>query len=275
MREICMKPVVLGVIAALTAATGAEAEEARDEGWRVTVGAGGLYAPAYEGDDDYRLSVLPSIELAYDDTFFASVQNGVGYRIINTPSLRAGPIGRVKFSRDEDGSQPFAISGDDTNDLRGLGDVDTSFELGGFMEYRLGPVLLSAEARQAISGHDGLAADIGARWLGRGDALGRSFVFSVGPRARFVDDTYNQAYFGVNPTQSAASGLPIYEASGGLYSYGLGAAVVVPLSQDRRWSLVGVAGLDRLSGDAGESPLVQQRGAEEQVSLGVFISRRL
>ncbi|MBY0563269.1 MAG: MipA/OmpV family protein [Hyphomonadaceae bacterium] len=270
-----MKPAILAVLATLAVAPNAAAQEAADDGWRVTIGAGALYAPSYEGDDDYRFSALPSIEVEYDDVFFASVQNGVGYRIINTPTLRAGPIARLKFSRDEDGSQTFAVSGEDTDDLRGLGDVDASFELGGFMEFELGPVTLGAEARQAVSGHDGFVADLSAELSNRSVVLGQNVMFSIGPRARLVSDAYSETYFGVNSAQSAASGLPVYEAGGGLHSYGIGASVIAPLSQDRRWALVGIAGLDRLSGDAGESPLVQQRGAEEQFTLGLLLSRRL
>ena len=55
-------------------------ERPPNDGWSVTVGAGGLLAPTYEGDDAYRLSVLPNIQVAYGDTLFASVQDGIGYR---------------------------------------------------------------------------------------------------------------------------------------------------------------------------------------------------
>lgn len=99
-------------------------------------------------------------------------------------------------------------------------------------------------------------------------------IWSVGPRARFVGDAYNEAYFGVSVAQSIASGLPVYEAAGGLYSFGLGASLIAPLSRDPSWSLVFVAGYDRLTGDAGHSPLVQQRGAEDQASMGAFVDRR-
>ncbi|MEX1250472.1 MAG: MipA/OmpV family protein, partial [Hyphomonas sp.] len=78
------------------------------EGWQVTVGAGSLYAPTYEGDDDYAVSVVPNIEFKYSDRFFASVQEGVGYNWIRSETLSAGPIGRVEFSRDEDSDQSFA-----------------------------------------------------------------------------------------------------------------------------------------------------------------------
>src|SRR5512134_3475893 len=92
------------LIGALAVAGGASAQE--DE-WRVTVGAGGIFAPAYEGDDDSRLSLVPNIDVRYGERFSASVQNGARYRAVDTPVWRVGPIARIKFSRDEDGSQAF------------------------------------------------------------------------------------------------------------------------------------------------------------------------
>jgi len=266
-------PLLVATIVAISGNAFAQ-ERPTQEGWRVTVGAGALYAPAYEGDDTYRLSVLPNVQVAYGERFFASVQDGVGYRLVNEPSFRAGPIARLKFARAEDGDQPFAITGEDSDDLRGLGDVDASAELGGFIEYDIGALTLSLEARQAISGHDGFVADLGARWSGRAQILGQDVIWSAGPRLRFVDDTYNAAYFGVTPTQAGASGLAVYQAGGGLYSYGLSTSLIFPLTRDGRWAGVLVGGYDQLEGDAAASPLVEQRGNASQASVGVFVSRQ-
>lgn len=269
-----MRPAVF--LAIVTAATPALAQEKPDKDvWSVTLGAGSLLSPTFEGDDDYRVSVLPNVQVSYGDAFFASVQEGVGYRVIDTGVLRAGPIARLRFSRDENGDQPFAVTGDDTNDLAGLGDISTSIELGGFVEYDFGEITISAEARQAASGHEGLVADVGARWKGRSMAFGPPLIWSIGPRLRLVDDTFNAAYFGVTNTQSAASGLPTYTASGGLHSYGLGATTIIPIDRDGRWTAVAIAGYDRLMDSAADSPLVRLRGDQDQATIGVFVSYRL
>lgn len=244
------------------------------EGWGLTLGAGSILSPSYGGDDTYRASILPSIQLTFGDDFFASIEGGVGYRAINTQPLRAGPIGRIKFSRDADGGQPFAVTGSDTTDLVGLGDVDTSFELGGFVAYDLGPVTLGAEARKAVSGHGGAVLDLEAKWSGANFAFGPPVIWSAGPRLRIVDDTYNQAYFGVSASQSLASGLPQFVAGGGVYSYGVGATAIVPLDREGTWTAVMFAGYDRLTGDAADNPLVRLRGSEDQASLGLFVSYR-
>lgn len=267
-----MVRIILIGAAALAFPAIAVAQPAPSDDWAVTLGAGALYSPTYEGDDDYSLKLLPNVQLRYGDRFFASVQEGAGYNLVNGETLRAGPIARIRFSRDESGDQTFAISGGETGDLRGLGDVDTSIELGGFVEYELGAATLSAEVRQAVSGHNGLVADIGARWSGVSTAFGPPVIWSAGPRLRLVDDPYTSAYFGVTPSQAAASGLPEYEAGGGLHSYGVGATAILPLSRDGAWSAVFLAGYDKLSGDAADAPLVQLRGDEDQATLGMFIS---
>lgn len=263
--------VLSAVLCALSGISAAQTVPESDD-WSITVGTGALYSPNYEGDDDYSVSVLPNVQVRYGERFFASVQEGAGYNLVNEERLRAGPIARIRFSRDDDGDQTFAVSGGKTDDLRGLGDVDTSVELGGFVEYELAGVKLGAEVRQAVSGHDGLVADIGARWSGVSTAFGPPLIWSAGPRLRLVDDQYTSTYFGVTPAQSLASGLPEYAADGGLHSYGLGVTTILPLSRDGAWSAVFLAGYDRLQGDAADAPLVQMRGDQDQATFGVFVS---
>ncbi len=267
-----MRTTLAITLIAATATPAMAQERTADEGWGLVVGAGALSSPTYEGDDTSRLSILPNLQVTYSDRFFASVQEGIGYRVFADDTFKAGPILRVKFSRSENGDQAFAVEGDDTTDLIGLGDIDTSLEAGGFVDYKVGPVTFSAEARQAFTGHEGFVADLGVKWSGRNFMFGPPIIWSVGPRARLVDDTYNAAYFGVNATQSAASGLPVFDATGGLHSYGLGATAIIPLTQDNAWSAVIIAGYDRLTGDAADNPLVQLRGSKDQASLGVFLS---
>ncbi len=267
--------IVAALFAAFSLAPAAAQPPEPPDGWSLSVGAGTLVSPAYRGDDDYRPSLLPNIEIAYGDDFFASVQEGVGYNVVNGEGLRLGPIARIEFSRDADGSQPFAIAGDRTTDLIGLGDVATTIELGGFAEVDIGPLTATVEARQAVNGHDGFVADAGLRYGGRSFAFGPPIIYSLGPRMRVVDGRYNSAYFGVTPAQSLASGLPVYDADGGVHSVGAGATFILPLSRDNKMSAVFIAGYDRLTGDAGDAPLVQLRGSRNQASVGLFFSYRL
>lgn len=265
----------LFVVFCLSCAVPAAAQPPQSEGWSLALGGGSLFAPSYEGDDDYRLSLLPNIKVTYGDRFFASVQDGVGYNVISSERLRVGPIARVRFSRQEDGDQAFAISGERTTDLVGLGDVATTAELGGFIEYDFGAISAEFELRQGVNGHEGLVAEAGLSYGARSFALGPPLIFSFGPRVKFADSNYNSAYFDVTPAQSLASGLPAYDAGGGLHSYGVGATVILPLTRDNSISAVMIAGYDRLTGDVGDAPLVRLRGSRNQGVVGLFLSYSL
>lgn len=245
------------------------------DGWQVSIGAGTLLAPSYLGDDDYQLRVMPNIHIKYGDRFFASIHEGIGINVLSTEKFRVGPIARVAFARNEDGDQPFIISGNDTSDLIGLGDVNTTVELGGFAQVDFGPLTISAEARHGANGHAGFVADFGVRTNGRLMLGDQPVLYSMGPRARLVGDDYNSAYFSVDDTQSTASGLPTFDARGGLQSYGFGGAAIFPISRDAPWAFVFNAGYDRITGDAGDAPLISVRGSRNQAKVGLSLIYRL
>ncbi|UTW56553.1 MipA/OmpV family protein [Kordiimonas sp. SCSIO 12610] len=243
--------------------------------WEIDLGAGALFSPVFAGSDEYQLSLLPSIRLTFKNRFFASVQKGAGYNIINDGTWRVGPILRYAFPRDENGgTSPFAVIGGNTDALIGLGDVAGTFELGGFAEYRTGAWRFKAETRQGLNGHEGLVGELEAAFQSNISSWfyerGRPILASVGARAIFTDDDFNQAYFGVNQNQSLASGLPEFDAGGGLYSVSANAQVIYPYS--RRLSIIGFSSLERLTGDVADSPLVIERGSRNQFTMGIFFS---
>ena len=86
-------------------------------------------------------------------------------------------------------------------------------------------------------------------------------------RATFAGPGFTNAYFGVDPVQSANSGLPVYKAGGGVVSYGLHAGAVVPVG--RHSALSFFTGYDWLGGAVVNSSLVQQRGQQGQFAIGM------
>ncbi|RZV42412.1 MAG: MipA/OmpV family protein [Acidimicrobiales bacterium] len=243
---------------------------APNDGWEVSIGGGAIYTPQYLGDDDYALNLVPSIRVNYEDKFFASVEGGVGYSLINSEIFRAGPLAQIVFGRDEDGGGPFRISGDDSADLIGLGDVDTGVELGGFAELDLGNVTSSLKVGKAISAHEGFVAELGISYKGTLQFNGPPLIYSIGPRLNFGDADYSNTYFGVTQAQALASGLPEYEAEGGITSYGLSGTAIMPLTDSAAMTFI--ASYTRLIGDVADAPLVQQRGSEDQAFAGAIFS---
>lgn len=259
----------LTLMAAALAGTAANAQSLPD-GWTATAGAGAIYAPAYQGSDDYQLSLVPDVSVKYREDFEASVHKGVRYNLVNYNGLRAGPIARYDFGRDEDGDSMFRVGGDETNDLRGLGDVDGAPELGGFIEYDLLPFLeAKAELRQAIGGHEGLVGDLGVNYKTQIGGFDRPVYFSAGPRMRVASEDYTESYFGIDAGQSARSGLAAYTPEGGVVSYGVGSSLTVPVTEKVRTTVF--AGYDRLGDEAADSPLVEQRGSANQGMAGITI----
>jgi outer membrane protein len=113
-----------------------------------------------------------------------------------------------------------------------------------------------------VNGHDGLVGDLSADFILRDDD---NTIFSIGPRARWADNDFHDAYFGV-PVAIPASGLAAYNPGSGFYAVGARAGLTQRLG--RNWGLFGYAGYDRLIGDAADSPIVRQLGSRDQFSGG-------
>lgn len=241
---------------------------ASDTLWGLSLGGGVAVSPQYAGDDDYALNALPYVRLSYSDKFYASVPEGVNYRVFQNGPLSLTATAKLAFDRDEDGSAPFQVSGKRTTDLLGLGDVAATPELGASADYRAGPWSLSGSLRQGIGGHDGMVGEISARYRTSIRGYGPPVQIGFGPSLNFGDGKYMSAYYGVDAVQSSASGLPEFDAGGGLYSVGLSLSAVVPVTNRSAVFLQG--SLSQLTGDAADAPLVVQRGSETQAFGGVF-----
>lgn len=249
----------------LSLVVGAAHAEGLPQGWTADAGAGVVYSPAYTGSDHYQLSAVPDISVKYEDKFFAGTRDGIGYNAVNTPTLRAGPIARYDWGRDDDGKKWLRLSGDKDDRLNGLGDVDGTPELGGFVSYDMTPsVNANAELRQGIGGHEGLVGDLGLDYHTQVGGFDRPVYFKAGPRMKLASEDYMDEYFGVSSGQSARTGLGAYDPEGGIVSYGVGASVTVPVTE--RVRTTAFAGYDRLGEEPGDSSIVESRN---QGMLGI------
>lgn len=260
---------ILGLLS-LAAAHAQDNRETQPD-WQFFVSAGAFVSPTYLGDDSYQVSVFPNLAVQYRNRFRASLLEGMTYSLFDNNGLSAGPVARFNFGRDEDGSNPLGIGGE-TTDLVGFGDIDFTVEVGAFVKYRQQRFSAALEVRQAVSGHDGLVGEAEVKYNGTFELVGKRAFYSVGPEITYGDGAFNSAFFDVNPEQSDASGLPAYDASGGLNAAGVQALLLLPLTG--KMTLTGFAGLSSLLGESADSPLVQQRGSETQGIGGVFFNYR-
>ncbi len=228
--------------------------------WTVSVGAGAEYRPDFEGAKRYTVSPVPvfSIHRAGSPDRFRSPRDSAGITFLDMAGFRAGPAGKYVAPR----------TATDFAELRGLGDVNAAIELGGFLEYFPVDWLRGrVEVLQGFGGHHGVVANFS------GDLIlpvAPQWTLSGGPRFTLESTAATAPYFGITLAQAMASGLPAFNARGGAHSAGAGAQL--RYQYNPQWEIHTYVEYERLLGDAAASPLVQQRGSPNQVTVGLGAS---
>jgi outer membrane scaffolding protein for murein synthesis (MipA/OmpV family) len=244
---------------ALLAATPAWAQDEEQAPRRMlSIGLGAQALPSYPGSDDYEFSPLfmGFSREEGEPIPFGTPDDRISIGLLGNDSVvDFGPMVQFQVARDEeDVGAP-------------VGDVDFTVEVGAFVNFNLGDVFrLRLEGQKGIGGHEGLLGTVAADVAIRPSI---DTLITIGPRVRFNDDEYAEAYFGVTPAAAAASGLPAYDPDGGLRSVGMLAGVTQQIS--RSFGVYGYAGYERLMGDAADSPIVQRFGSENQFLAGLAL----
>ena len=242
---------------ALAFAPAANAQEA-DEPTRTRVGLGVQLVPRFPGAE--KVSLRPMVEVSRakgsEQFDFEAPDESFGFGVLKSGSLIVGPAINLEGSR----------KADDVG--ANLPKVGFTVEVGAFAQYALSDSFrLRSEVRRGIGGHEAWIGNVGADFVKRD---GDKWLFSVGPRATLSSSKYQQAYFGVSPAASLSSGLPVYEADGGLMAVGLASGYLRQLS--RRWGISTYAKYDRLVADAARSPIVRQLGSRNQLHGGIGLT---
>ncbi|MEQ5869466.1 MipA/OmpV family protein [Sagittula sp. NFXS13] len=230
-------------VAALTVATPALAQ---DRALAFELGLGARVSPDYEGSEDY--STGPSVTGAVRSLNLLGLNidrgDGLGFGF--------GPSFRYIGERTED----------DHSRLAGIDDVDAAFEVGGRVSYRWEKVEVWGAVRKGVTGHDGVTGNIGSDFV---HDYGQGTEVRVGPRLAFANDEYMDTYFNV----PAGASLAEYSGDGGLYKAGL--EMVVRHDYNDAWAVEGSLGWNRLVGDAGDSPIVEER---DSGTVGIMLIRK-
>lgn len=232
-----------------------------EDNWYLTLGLGVKVETSYPGGDQYRGVPFPVINLAkgkelYD---FQSVDDSSSITLFDISGFSAGPAWSFNFGRDEDVA----------SNLAGLGNVDPTFELGGFVQwFPVSWFRLRGEMRYGLGGFDGWVGDVGADFI----AANGPWRFALGPRLAFGGNGYMEAFYGVTPFQSAVTGYfgnPIapYQASGGIETWGVTAQVTRYMGNG--FTLGAYGSYNRVVGDAADSPLTQ---SSNQFEAGMSLS---
>ena len=248
--------------------SGAAAEQTGGD--TITIGAGGVYLPDYEGSNDYRFTAAPAAIGSYKGFNFTLVGNRLSIDVIpDKPGpgidLQLGPVGVVSFNRSS------SKSIDDLR-VRRLGELGTAIELGGYVGIGKTGVITSEYDRLSFS----LSYRYDVNGVHRSGILqptinyltplSRKAAIGLFASAEHAEDGYATTYFSVTGPQALASGLPAYRARGGWKNYSLGAIATVALTGDllHGFKLVGGGTYGRLLNDFGDSPVTSIAGRRSQ-----------
>ncbi|WP_235912080.1 MipA/OmpV family protein [Mesorhizobium xinjiangense] len=208
--------------------------------WKVVIGAGAFYLPEYEGSDKFEVRPFPLFSAQFGDRVHLDIR-GITFDVYEQSGFRLAVRGGYELGRQED----------DSDYLRGLGDIDAGGVVGGLVSYQAGPFELYAEIDKTIGGSEGLTANFGAKVSHRYER----FIFSADASGTWADDNHMETYFSVTPTQSFNSGLPVYEAGAGMKRVNFQGSITYMMTE--HWMVTGAAGAGLLIGDAKDSPIVK------------------
>lgn len=229
------------------------------------IGVGPSFNPVFEGSRDTKWHAVPLISLQYRDVLKVT-NNDIDFTAFNQvfdfndggkSKLEIGPSVNLDFGRSESVSR----------DLRGMGNIGFSLELGGYISYTTEFAKLEvAFGHDVAGGHGGGLLDLNASTtLYRGE----DFSFGLNATLTLATSKYLKSYFGITTARSIASGLPVFHPKGGLKDALVGFQASYTISPE--WALLAHVGYERLLGDAAASPLIQRRGTVNQAQATTFV----
>ena len=206
---------------------------------------------------------LPGVELSLEGLdWFADV--------LPSPIWRAGLTTSFEGGRETAGFD--RADADDDPDYMNIPDLGFGVAWGAFGGFEMPNNLLPeglASARVSARTSDG-----GGR---RGNSLtmdvdyffAASFMWRIGiaAKATLADSAWVDSRFSVSESTAAISGLPEFQASGGLHS--VGASIYTIVSVSPRLGIFGRLARTRLLNDAARSPIVERFGDDIQRFAGI------
>jgi MipA family protein len=289
------EPVELAVLAAAqiapgqqsdrpsASATGAPAplpfKSVFDDNW-VNIGVGVGLIPTYAGSNDYFLFPVPLITGRLGGVGFRPSGAGMTFDVLSPqptvvqrdkkPQVSFGPTFRMRVERSVDSRDEV---------VEAAGRLDTALELGlaGGVTFPAvlndnDSVTLGLAARWDVLGaHKGRVIEPGVSYL---TPLALGVLTQVSATAEIVDGNFARYYQSVTPDQSAASGLPVFNASGGLNRIGINSIFAFDLDGNALnggFNIFTLAGYSRMLGDGARTPFTRERGSRDQFQLGLGV----
>lgn len=256
MTPLFKPPFAAALLAVSATAAQAQFQPRSGDGpFSLTMGLGLGAGPEYQGGKKMHVSPVPILSASYRTDSLGSFDIGPGglrWSVLQSPLYQAGLVVGVDGGR---GETTKGLGKKRTIErLRGMGSINSSAEVGVFGGVSISDAFLSATVAKGSShGHGGIHGGIELSV----PVVNSPVQISLMSSARFGNTRYNQAYFGVTPTQSQRSGLAAYSAKSGFTSVGVGVSAMYSI--DKHWAVQSMLGVDRLIGAAAKSPVIERR----------------
>lgn len=224
-----------------------------DTAWTGSMGVGGIWKPDYLGSDDYEFRGFPHLTLQAKGVGYLSVKDGVGTYLTDSEHWQTSIFLTYLFGRDN------------TGDLSDFEEVDGGIAGGVRLRYTQGAWQHELSVTAPIGGDlEGYRVNASTHWS---TALSQRWFFFIQPGIGYADKQWNQAYFDVSEQDSAASGVRAYRVSEGSWDAYL--VTGIRFQMTKAWSFTMAGRVSQLTGDAKESPIVDDLGDATQKSLGI------
>ncbi|WP_368884782.1 MipA/OmpV family protein [Providencia vermicola] len=227
----------------------------------IVLGAGGSVMPAYEGSNKYLFSPTVDVNYGYisdDYGVFSLGLEGAEWAIGLTENLTVSSRLGYDAGRDE----KIGILGHKNEDLKGMGDLDSSMLVGAEINYSINNFQLYLSANMATKDRH-----YGGRNIGRtvNVEMGGIGYYQFSHRGdieytlatTWGNKAYNQAYFGVSPLQASRSRFSEYDAGSGFKDVHGGA--ILNYNWNENITFYTGVGAYYLVGDAAKSSITEQR----------------
>jgi outer membrane protein len=232
----------------------------------VTVGLGGALVPDYEGSDDYRAIPAAAIRGKVNGISFSTRGTYLFVDVIPSGSgkfeLDAGPIVGARINKRRH------IKDDVVEELPR---TKTAIEVGGFGGVSLhgltnpyDTLALRLDVLHDIgNAHESTTFSPNIEFS---TPLSRRTYAGLSLGAEFVGNKYADYYYSITPAGSIASGLPTFDADGGMKHWKAGVLLNQSITGDllSGFSVFGAGQYSRLVGDFKRSPIVSDRGSANQ-----------
>jgi outer membrane protein len=244
-------------------------QEAVDaQGDTISIGVGGLYAPTYEGSDDYGFAPALIIRGRVSNfNFFTRGTSGYFDLAREAPGTKSdfliGPMVNLRFDRSRSIKDPVVAR---------LGKLDMAVEAGGFVGYGRNGLLNPYDYAQVrldfvhdVSGtHDGYVFSPTFEY---GTPLSHKTYVGLAASADYASGKFADTYYSVDTAGALRSGLPVYDARHGFKNARFTLLANQMLTGDLvkgGLSLFALGSYSRMLGDFKDSPLVALRGNPDQ-----------